>query len=79
MPGEVVNLNRFRKERARREKEAKASANRRRFGRTKDERASDDVERDRREAELDGAVLESSDETASITSDGGDDDPPKAG
>lgn len=38
---EIVNLQRARKERARREREAEADANRRRFGRTKAEKAAE--------------------------------------
>ncbi|MFN0264269.1 DUF4169 family protein [Tepidamorphus sp. 3E244] len=44
---EIVNLNRFRKQKARAEKDAKAEQNRVKFGRTRDEkeqaRAEDDI------------------------------------
>lgn len=38
---EIVNLQRARKDRARREREAEADANRRRFGRTKAEKVAE--------------------------------------
>lgn len=39
---EIVNLRRARKDKARRDREAEAGANRRRFGRTRAERAADE-------------------------------------
>jgi hypothetical protein len=41
MMAEIVNLRRARKEKARRERQGEAAANRRRFGRTKAERLAD--------------------------------------
>lgn len=57
---EIVNLQRARKERARREREAQADANRRRFGRTKAEKASDRDAENRTTRTLDGKRLEDS-------------------
>lgn len=51
--GDVVNLNRFRKQKAREEKEARAEENRVRFGRTRAER-----EKARREDEQASRTLE---------------------
>jgi hypothetical protein len=56
--GEVVNLRRARKAKARVTTEAQAAANRIAFGRTKAERARDSAEADRREQALDGAKRE---------------------
>lgn len=56
--GDVVNLNRVRKARARVEARMTADANRAKFGRTKAEKARDRIEKDRAEALLDGAKLE---------------------
>jgi hypothetical protein len=53
----VINLNRFRKKKAREEKEKRAERNRRVHGRTKAERAADEAERVRFEKKLDGAFL----------------------
>lgn len=52
--GDIVNLNRFRKQQERRRKEDEAAENRVRFGRTKAERAQDRGEEDRRNRDLDG-------------------------
>ena len=41
MPAEVINLKRARKDKARRERDSEADANRRRFGRTKAQKAAD--------------------------------------
>lgn len=41
----VVNLNKFRKEKLRREKSKKADENRHKFGRTKSEKSEDDQQR----------------------------------
>jgi len=58
----VVNLNQFRKKRLRDEKEARASANRAKHGRTKAEKnATAKTETDRNRA-LDGKKLETPDE-----------------
>lgn len=55
---DVVNLRRARKDKQRREREAEADANRRRFGRTKAEKASDQDGRDRARREIDDKRLE---------------------
>lgn len=55
--GDVVNLNRFRKKKAREEKQRRAETNRRLHGRTKAERARDDAQKKRLEEKLDGAFL----------------------
>ena len=56
--GEIINLNRYRKNRERREVEAQAAENRIRFGLSKDERLQDKIERDRRQSDLDNKKLE---------------------
>ena len=53
--GEVVNLRRVRKARARDQAEAQAAANRAAFGRTLADKQADRAEIDRRARELDGA------------------------
>lgn len=58
--GEVVNLNRFRKQAARQEAEAKAAENRVRFGRTGAEKAKDKDEQARAGRTLDGTRIDSS-------------------
>lgn len=55
--GDVVNLNRYRKKKARQEKERRAETNRRLHGRTKAERISEDAEKKRIEDKLNGAYL----------------------
>ena len=55
---EVVNLKRARKEKARRERENEAEANRRRFGRTKAEKAADKDAEARSRRTLDDKVLD---------------------
>lgn len=52
--GDIVNLNRFRKQQERRRKESEAAGNRVRFGRTKAERTQDRNEEERRNRDLDG-------------------------
>ena len=56
--GEVVNLRRARKARARTADEAQAAANRAAFGRTGEQKASDAADRHRAARELDGAKRE---------------------
>ena len=56
--GEVVNLNRARKQRARTVTKATAASNRAAHGRTKGERAQVEAERARVERLLDGAKRE---------------------
>jgi hypothetical protein len=55
---EVVNLKRARKDKARRERENEAEANRRRFGRTKAEKAADKDAEARTRRTLDDKVLD---------------------
>lgn len=56
--GDVINLNRFRKARDKAARGAEADANRRKFGRTKAEKAVEEREDARRKALLDGAKLD---------------------
>jgi hypothetical protein len=56
--GDVINLNQFRKGRTKAAKTQEADANRRKFGRTKTEKAVEESEDARRKALLDGAKLE---------------------
>ncbi|MDE1147407.1 MAG: DUF4169 family protein [Azospirillaceae bacterium] len=56
--GDVVNLNRFRKQKAKEEREAKAAENRVVHGRTKAERTADQTRQDRQTADIDGKRLE---------------------
>ena len=56
--GEIVNLNKARKSRARQDAQADAAANRAKHGRTKAERAKDAQAEARRKALLDGAKKE---------------------
>lgn len=64
---EIINLNRFRKARARTEREATADANRLAHGRTKAEKTQSNAERRLTERRLDAARLDH------------DPEPPKAG
>ena len=61
--GDVVNLNDRRKQKARAEKMAKASANRAKFGRTKSDRQRDALEASNEERRLDGAKRGSEDKS----------------
>lgn len=54
----IVNLNKFRKKRAKLEREARAETNRRLHGRTKLERAQDELQKRLLDAKLNGAHLE---------------------
>ncbi|WP_082458486.1 DUF4169 family protein [Sphingomonas sp. Leaf10] len=56
--GDVINLNRFRKARAKAERAHEANANRAKFGRTAAEKARDDADAARRKALLDGVKRE---------------------
>lgn len=56
--GEIVNLNRARKDRDKAAKKAQAAANRAAHGRTKSERQTADRERDRAATLLEGHRLE---------------------
>ena len=53
----VVNLNRFRKKKAKEEKAKRAETNKRLHGRTKAERARDEADKKRLESKLNGAFL----------------------
>lgn len=55
---ETVNLNRVRKERARKESASRAAENRVRFGRSKAEKAAEATERGRLERFLEGRKLQ---------------------
>ncbi|WP_416896682.1 MAG: DUF4169 family protein [Minwuia sp.] len=55
--GDVVNLNRIRKQRRRKAAEAKAAENRVRFGRSNAEKARQKADASRQRKELDGAEL----------------------
>jgi len=56
--GEIVNLNKARKARAKAEDQAQAAANRTKHGRTRTEKANDARAEARRKALLDGAKRE---------------------
>ena len=56
--GDVVNLNKFRKRRAKQAEQRQADTNRRLHGRTKAERAHDAAQKKRLETSVDGAKLE---------------------
>ncbi|MCW3834780.1 DUF4169 family protein [Sphingomonas canadensis] len=53
--GDVINLNRARKAKARVEKSARAVENRIRFGRTKEQKAADRAAQEKAARDLDGA------------------------
>ncbi|WP_082449672.1 DUF4169 family protein [Sphingomonas sp. Leaf67] len=56
--GDVINLNRFRKARAKADRAQEADANRAKFGRTVADKARDEADTARRKALLDGVKLE---------------------
>jgi hypothetical protein len=56
---DIVNLQRVRKNKARREREAEADANRRRFGRTRAEKKADEDAATRASRSLDSKRLDS--------------------
>jgi hypothetical protein len=56
--GKVVNLNQFRKQKAKAEASKRADTNRRLHGRTRAERTRDDRQKHIQDAKLDGAHLE---------------------
>lgn len=56
--GDVVNLNRFRKQKARAERQKQAEVNRRLHGRTKAERAREELQKRRLTRAVDGAKLD---------------------
>ncbi len=55
--GDLVNLNKFRKAKQRRNQEATAAINREKFGRTKADKDRDQQQRERQDRDLDGAKL----------------------
>ena len=55
---DIVNLKRARKDKARRERDVEADANRRRFGRTKAEKAADKDAKARTDREIDGKRID---------------------
>lgn len=55
---EIVNLRRARKDKARRQRESEADANRRRFGRTRAEKAADKDAQERATREIDGKKID---------------------
>ncbi|MFN4088601.1 MAG: DUF4169 family protein [Alphaproteobacteria bacterium] len=55
---DLVNLNRFRKQRERDEKARRAAENRAKHGRTKAERGREVEDARRRDADLDGKLIE---------------------
>jgi hypothetical protein len=55
---EIVNLRRARKDKARQQRESEANANRRRFGRTKAEKAGDKDAQERARREVDGKKID---------------------
>ncbi len=56
--GDVVNLNQYRKQRSRTTSQKRASENRARFGRSKDEKTRQGNESDRASRDLDGKQLD---------------------
>jgi hypothetical protein len=58
--GKVVNLNKFRKRKAKVEREQRAETNRRLHGRTTAERARDDLQKQQLTSKVDGARLDKS-------------------
>lgn len=56
--GDIVNLNRWRKAKAKEDKARQAEANRAAFGRTKGEKKAARTEADRQAGDLDGKKLE---------------------
>jgi len=55
---EIVNLRRARKDKARQQRESEADANRRRFGRTKAEKAADKDAQERGQRDIDGKKID---------------------
>jgi len=65
--GKVVNLNKFRKRKAKAERSKRAEVNRRLHGRTKAERARDELQKRQLTRQVDGARLEREQETEGST------------
>jgi Domain of unknown function (DUF4169) len=55
---DIVNLRRARKDKARQQRESEAAANRRRFGRTKAEKAADKDAQERARRDIDGKKVD---------------------
>jgi Domain of unknown function (DUF4169) len=55
---EIVNLRRARKDKARQQRASEADANRRRFGRTKAEKANDKDAQERARRDVDGTKID---------------------
>jgi hypothetical protein len=55
---EIVNLRRARKDKTRQQREGEADANRRRFGRTKAEKAADKNAQDRARRDIDSKKID---------------------
>jgi hypothetical protein len=55
---EIVNLRRARKDKARQQRESEADVNRRRFGRTKAEKAADKDAQERARRDIDGKKID---------------------
>ena len=64
MPAEIVNLNQFRKNKERTEKNRQAIANRKKFGRTKAEKQGDHKDAERTENQLSGHEIDDEPEPA---------------
>jgi hypothetical protein len=64
---DVVNLNKYKKRKAKAERAKQAATNRRLHGRTKAERARDELEKKQLTARVDGAHLDKPSHTAQAT------------
>jgi len=56
---DIINLNKMRKEKARGEKDAQAAQNRRKFGRTKEEKQREQLLAERAKKHMDGHKIDS--------------------
>ena len=72
MKSKVVNLNKFRKQKAKTERVKRAAQNRLLHGRTKAERARDELQKKQLDRRVDGARLES--ESSTLDAKGDSDD-----
>jgi hypothetical protein len=70
--GKVVKLNEFRKRKAKAEREKQAATNRRLHGRTKAERAQEELQKKRLTRAVEGAHLEAPPQAAGASVDGND-------
>jgi hypothetical protein len=66
----VVNLNKFRKRKAKAERSKRAEVNRRLHGRTKAERARDELQKQQLTRQVDGARLERTPDSEAAPGDG---------